>query len=349
MRIHLVAPTPHRDIVNDWEPDAYVGKCLRLCTMLTSIGHDVTLYAGPRCDAPVAEHVPVVSDGDRAGWFTGETWEQTVFDQFDPTSAPWRTVNARTVAAIRKRIEPRDIVFLTMGSAQRPILEAFPAHVVAESGVGYEGVLLGAHRCYESYAWMHYIWGRTDVADGRWFDTVIPNAFDPADLQFSAAKDDYLLYMGRLIPRKGLEVVAALAEDHRVITAGQGEPIPGVEHVGVVRGQEKAELLARARAVLCPTMYVGPFEGVNVEAQLSGTPVLTTPFGAFTETVAHGTSGFLCHTLGEFRAAVDLADGLDPKTIRDWAAERFTLEACAPQYDWWLHRLQTLYFNGWYS
>jgi glycosyltransferase involved in cell wall biosynthesis len=317
--------------------------------MLTGLGHDVFLYSGPDNDAPVAEHVEVVGAADRHRWFGDETWNDTVFDQFDPASAPWLVMNARTVLAIQERIEPGDIIFLTMGRAQAAIQQAFPNHVVAEPGCGYEGILTNTPVCFESYAWMHYVWGQTGVVDGRYFDCVIPNSFDPADYLVSDGTGTYLLYLGRLIPRKGLEVVAELAKRHKVVTAGQGDPIPGVEHLGVVRGAVKAALIAGARAVLVPTTYVGPFEGVAVEAMLSGVPVITSPFGAFSETVADGISGFRCHTLGQFHRAVAALDDLDPKTVREWAMDRFTLGAVAPQYDRWLDRLASLYDRGWYA
>lgn len=349
MRIHLAAPTPHRDLTDDWEPDAYVGKALRLCRMLTGLGHEVFLYSGPDNDAPVAEHVAVVTADNRHSWFGDTDWNETVFNEFDPLSAPWLIMNNRTVTAMQERLEPRDIIFLTMGSAQAPIQQAFPKHVVAESGVGYEGVLSNTHRCYESLAWMHYIWGKTGVSDGRYFDCVIPNSFDPADYRFESDKGDYLLFMGRLTERKGLEVVRQLAQRFPVITAGQGEPIEGVQHWGMLRGAEKATLLAGARALLAPSVYVEPFGGVAAEAMLSGTPVIASPFGAFSETVSHGTSGFHCSTLGGFLDAAEAVDDLDPKAIREWAMGRFTLEVCAPQYDRWLKQLSTLYSKGWYA
>jgi glycosyltransferase involved in cell wall biosynthesis len=348
MRIHLPGLV-HRDANPNWEPDAYVGKIWRLATILTELGHKVFVYGGPDTDTAGTD-VTVISDDDRRRWFGDETWANTVFNEFDPASAPWLTMNGHTIAAIAERIQPHDIIFLTMGTAQAAIQHAFPSHVVAECGVGYEGVLNTTHRCYESHAWMHYLWGKTGVADGRWFDTVIPNAYDPADYIYRADHDGYLLFMGRHTPRKGLEVVAELAKYHRVITAGQGGPIPGVEYAGVVRGKEKAELLAGARAVLCPTQYIEPFGGVAVEAMLSGTPVISSPFGAFSETVADGLSGFRCHTLGQFvRAASDALDDLDRKTVQEWASDRFTLAAVAPQYDRWLARLSTLYGDGWYQ
>lgn len=348
MRIHLATPTPHRDLTTNWEPDAYVGKALRLCRMLTGLGHDVYLYSGPENDAP-AEHITVVSAEDRVRWFGDTDWDETVFNEFDPMSAPWMTMNSRTVVAMQERIEPTDVIFLTMGSAQAAIQQAFPNHVVAESGVGYSGVLHTTHRCFESHSWMHYIWGRTGVEDGRFFDCVIPNSFDQADYVLGSGGGEYLLFMGRLTERKGLEVVRQLAKDHWVVTAGQGEALDGVEHLGVKRGAEKASLLAGARAVLAPSVYVEPFGGVAVEAMLSGRPVIASPFGAFSETVSHGTTGFLCHTLQDFRDAADAADDLDPKTIREWALDRFTLEVCAPQYDRWLGQLAALYEDGWYQ
>lgn len=349
MRIHLVAPVPHRDIVDDWEPDAYVGKVLRLATMLTRLGHDVHLYAGPRTDAEVAELVTVVTDDDRHTWFGDETWDETVFNEFDPAHPSWAAVNARTAAAITDRLEPTDLIFLTMGSAQAPIRQAFPGHVVAECGVGYEGVVPGTHRCYESLAWMHWIWGRTGVSDGRFFDTVIPNFFSPDDYEPSGFKDDYLLFMARNTPRKGVEVVAELAKHHRVVTAGQGGPIPGCEHAGVVKGAEKARLLARARALISYSLYVEPFGGVAAEAMLCGTPVIATPFGAYSETVADGETGFLCHTLAEVLAAAKRVDRLDGRAIRQRALARFTVGAAAPRYDRWIERLATLYDRGWYA
>jgi glycosyltransferase involved in cell wall biosynthesis len=349
MRIHLPG-LPHNDPVRATEYCAFAQRIRRLADALTDLGHHVFIYAGPDCDAR-GEHVQVASRSDRHEWFGTETFEERVFDRWDPTDLCWLEMNAYTILAIRRRLQPGDIIGITAGRAQQAIADAFPHHVKAEVFAGYEGIMPErTHICFESEAWRHHCYGRCGINDGRWFDAVLPNFFDPADLQFSAEKEPFLLYLGRMTARKGLEVVAELAKEYPVVTAGQGaDRVPGATHVGVVRGKEKAELLARARAVLVPTRYIEPFGGVAVEAMMSGTPVITSPFGAFTETVAHGVTGYRCHTRADFLEAADVADDLDPKQIRDWAVERYGAGVVAPQYSRWLDRLATLYDRGWYQ
>lgn len=316
--------------------------------MLVDQGHDVFVYGGPNTDT-AATDVVVVSDDERAEWFGTTDWNTNVFDQFDPTHPSWSTMNTRVTDAIADRLEPGDVVGVTMGSAQAPIAAAFPGHTIAEVGVGYAGVLDNTHKCFESYAWMHHLWGRQGIDTGRLFDTVIPNAYDPDDYQ-PADPDDYLLFLGRMTERKGLHAVAELAKHHRVITAGPDTVrVPGAEHVGVVRGDDKVKLLGRARALISYSLYVEPFGGVAVEAQMCGTPVIATPFGAYPETVVHGGSGYLCHTLAELLAAAKAVGRLDRRLIRARAARRYSLASAGAKYDAWLDRLATLHDRGWYQ
>lgn len=348
MRIHLVG-MPHLDPVRTNECCAFSQKLRRLCDMLSGLGHDVVYYGGLQCEGAVAEHVVVVDEA-RHRWFGEETWADRVFDHWDPAEPCWAEMNAHAVNAIQGRLGPTDIIGLTMGRCQQAIADAFPGHVKAETGIGYEGPSMSTHWCVESEAWRHWLYGRYGINDGRLYDTVIPNAFDPEDYDFRAEKDDYLLFLGRMTPRKGLAIVGELAKHHRVITAGQGdERVPGAEHLGVVTGDDKRKLLAGARALLAPTTYIEPFGGVAVEAMLSGTPVITTPFGAFSETVIPMVSGLTCSTLLDFLEAVDRVGDIDPELNRRQAVARFSTQAVAPMYDDWIAKLSALYSDGWYT
>lgn len=340
---------PHTQTTRWWSTCAFTSKMITTAAALRLAGHKVVVYSGEENDAPCDEHVTVVTAEDRARWFGEETWEGRVFDHWDLTDPCWVELNDRLTSAVAERYQEGDVVSLTMGLAHKQVADALPGALCAELGIGYEASF-APYRVFESSAWMHHTYGRQGIHDGRFYDAVIPNAYFPDDFELREQKDGYLLFMGRLTPRKGLATVAEIAKHRVVVTAGQGEErIPGAEHVGVVRGRDRIELLAGARALLCPTGYIEPFGGVAVEAQLSGTPVITVPWGAFVEVVEEGVSGFHCHTLAEFLDAVDRVGWLNPRLIRERAVERWSVEAVSPQYGRYLNRLATLLGDGWYA
>jgi glycosyltransferase involved in cell wall biosynthesis len=98
-----------------------------------------------------------------------------------------------------------------------------------------------------------------------------------------------------------------------------------------------------------PTLYLEPFGGVAVEAMLCGTPVITTDWGAFTETVKHGVTGYRCHTLAEFCKAAEDVDTLKPHMIANHAISNYSMKAVAPKYTAYFEKLMTLWDKGWYA
>lgn len=348
MKLHF-ASLPHTEVTKDWEWCAYTQKLLNMGRICKMIGYETVLY-GSGGDEYFDEIVPVVTEEENSKWFGDIDWNVTVFGDWDPVLDCWQIPNQRTVEEIAARIEPGDIICVIAGRCQQKIVESFPDHKVLEWAVGYEGILSNTFHCFESEIWRHFIYGKANINDGLFFDAVIPNSFNPSDFIFSDTKDDYFLYLGRMTPRKGLDIVRELAKEHKVITAGQGDiRVPGADHIGVVRGIIKAELLAGAKALICPTIYIEPFGGVAAEAQLSGTPIITTDFGAFTETVVHGETGFRCRNLREFLEATEKVEDLDSHKIAERANNLYSLKAVAPQWKRWYDQIQTLYSEGWYQ
>lgn len=347
MTVHLCT-LPHTDVDATWSTCAFTQKVRHLARMLVSQGQRVVVYGSDVWDH-AGEHVVVYGQEDRARWFPGRDWRREVFDCWDLDAPCWRELAARTAAAVRERAEPGDVLSLTMGWAHQAVAAAVPEVLPVELGVGYEAVVPDGLHVFESRAWQHHCYGRLGINDGRYYDAVVPNAFDPA--QFRVGPDrGYALFLGRMTERKGLDVVAAVAKHRRVLTAGQGDlRVPGAEHHGPVGPVVRAELLAGATVLLAPTGYVEPFGGVAVEAQLSGVPVAATPWGAFPETVEPGTSGWLCRRLDEFLAAVDQAPALRGQALRDRAVGRWGLDAVAPMYQDHLEHLGTLWRGGWWT
>lgn len=329
MRFHVIG-LPHTLATKDYLHCAYSQKVRLFVEMMRSLNHEVFLYES---DEP---------------WDPAKNLEFP-FKENDPV---WIRQNARAIAAMRERIEPRDFICLIAGRCQRLIAEAFPSNLSVEYGVGYSGIF-AAYCVFESYAHMHNVYGQLHMAQGRMFDAVIPNYFDPDDFPVAPKRDDYLLFIGRLNADKGLEIAVETARrtNRRLVVCGQGEPPKGdrIEYRGLVGVAERGELMSQAHAVLVPTLYLEPFGGVAVEAQLCGTPVITTDFGAFPETVVDGVTGYRCRTAREFAAAVGRVGNLDPMVIWRRAIERYSKDRVRFDYQHYFDRLNLLWEGGWYA
>jgi len=361
-RLHLIA-LPHTQTTEAFSSCAYTQKVRKFIKMIRAEGYWVTLYGPEVNDVTVNEHVIVVREHERAGWF-GDGFD-TVLTPFnwDTREKYWRTSNLRTIKAIRERAQPTDLLLPTAGSCQEPIANSVPHLTCAEWAVGYHGIF-AQHRAFESSAWMHYIYGQRNITNGHFYDRVIPNFFDPDDFPNCGKGDGcYLLFLGRLVQRKGLHVAAQIAErlGTKLVIAGPGavDHGPGyvnspevgvrgnVEYVGEVGIQQRAELLEGAEALLCPTLYLEPFGGVAVEAMLAGTPAVSTDFGAFRETVETGVTGYRFSTLREGVEAVEKARQLDRSSVRARALERYSLETVGPMFSSWFENLDGLWGEGW--
>ena len=122
-----------------------------------------------------------------------------------------------------------------------------------------------------------------------------------------------------------------------------------VEFVGSVGAESRAKLMGGARLVFAPTYYIEPFGGVAVEAQLCGTPVLTTDWGAFSETVLHGVTGYRCRTFDDFLWAAQRVDRIRPADCRAWAIQNYSIFRVQRMYQEYFSKVADLGRRGWYE
>ena len=210
MRFHVVN-LPHTNTTLEFINCAYTEKVRRFCNMMKSLGHTVFLYAGTQNEANVDELITCLSEQERIDSLNGRHFVEASFDNKLPH---WQKFNNTAIQEISKRIEQKDFICLIGGSAQKPIADAFPNHISVEFGIGYGGTF-AKYRVFESYAWMHSIYAmhtNPTMVDGNFFDAVIPGYYDPSMFPLQVEKDDYYLYIGRLIDRKGWRIAQQVCE-----------------------------------------------------------------------------------------------------------------------------------------
>lgn len=351
MRFHVVS-LPHTQTTLDFTACAFTEKVRKFAVMMKSIGHTVYVYSGDENEAPCDEHIQCFTEAERLEAVGKSHYTMASFDH---TLPHWVKFNGRVIGELKTRLKERDFICVIGGYSHKPIADAYPSHMTVEFGIGYPGTF-AKYRVFESYAWMHTVYGSQSngnpaAADGRFYDAVIPAYIEPELFPFVEEPEDYYLFMGRLIERKGYEIAveACRRTGSRLVIAGQGKPPAYGEYVGVVGKDKRAELFGNAIASFAPTIYIEPFGTVVIESQACGTPTITTDWGAFTETVVNGFNGHRCRTLKDFMEAIDKCKSLDRKKIHDHAVSTYGLPAVALRYDDYFARLLTLWGDGWYS
>jgi glycosyltransferase involved in cell wall biosynthesis len=333
MRIAQVAP-----LYESVPPQAY-GGTERVIHYLTEElirqGHEVTLSAsGDSCTS--AELIPICS---RALWRDGAVWdtlthhvrqlEQVALnaDRFDvihfhgdPFHFPLlRRLNCPYVTTLHGRLLPAD---------HGPFFDQFlDAPLVSISNDQ-----------------------RRPVPWADWQGTVY-HGLPVNELQLEESPDNYLLFLGRIMPEKRPDLAMQISECSGVPLKMAARLFPGerdyfnkvvqplltahashVDYLGEVGGAQRDHLLAHARALVFPIDWAEPFGMVLIEAMACGTPVIAFRRGSVPEVVEEGVSGFIVDSVEEAVAAVRRIDEIDRRRCRQAFEERFTASRMAQDY-----------------
>lgn len=350
MRFHLVS-LPHTQVTSEFSACAFTEKVRKFAIMMMNLGHEVFLYAGEQNEAPCTEHIVCLSEAERQAACGDKHY---CLASFNCNLPHWKKFNANAIAGIKARAKKEDFICLIGGLANKEIADALPKLTCVEFGIGYGGTF-AKYRVWESYAWMHTCYGAQardpNSADGHFFDEVIPGYFEVEKFPLSETKEDYFFFIGRLTDRKGYNIAVEVCKHlgKRLLIAGQGDPPKYGEYLGVIGSEVRGEIMSKAKAVFVPTLYIEPFGNVAVEAQGCGTPVICTDWGAMTETVIDGVTGFRCRSFQEFLDATEKVSELDPKVIRAHAQNNYSLEVIGLKYQAYFEKLLTLWGKGWYA
>jgi glycosyltransferase involved in cell wall biosynthesis len=180
--------------------------------------------------------------------------------------------------------------------------------------------------------------------------SVIYNALALKEYPFEEKKEDFLLFLGRITPFKGiieaievakktkipLKIVAKVDPVDKEFYEKEVAPlIDGelVQYMGEADFKEKIEYYKKARCLLFPILWEEPFGLVMIEALACGTPVIAFRRGSVPEIIQDGVNGFVVENTEEMIEALDKLKNILPVNCRKSVEERFTVERMVGEYE----------------
>ena len=170
-------------------------------------------------------------------------------------------------------------------------------------------------------------------------------------MPFSTEPGDYLAFVGRVTPEKGIKEALELSRATGIrLRAAAKVYSPSekahfeevvqpaldadeMDFLGEVGPKDRDPLFAGALATVMLGGWPEPFGLVAIESMATGTPVIARRAGASTETIEHGVTGFLVDDVGEAEMAVELCRDLDRTAIRERTIERFSPGRMVDEYE----------------
>jgi glycosyltransferase involved in cell wall biosynthesis len=168
---------------------------------------------------------------------------------------------------------------------------------------------------------------------------------------FREGPGEYLAFLGRISPEKGIEHAVAIAlrlgmelrvaakvdaadrdyyeEVIRPLFRKAGRL---VQFLGEVGGADKDEFLGNAHALLFPIVWPEPFGLVMIEAMACGTPVIAFRAGSVPEVMDDGVTGFIVENEEQAAQAVGRVPELSRRRCRKVFEKRFSAARMARDY-----------------
>jgi glycosyltransferase involved in cell wall biosynthesis len=362
MRFHVLG-LPHTVTSKQFLSCAYTQKVVKFGKMMTDRGHTVIHYGHEESDLQCTEHVTVLTSEDWRKTYGDHDWRRHFF-KYSLTDDAYKIFYSNAIREVGMRKQKHDFILPFWGIGTKPVCDAHPDLICVEPGIGYGSGHWADYKVFESYAIYHAYCGLKAVegCHQNWYDVVIPNYFDLADFHFcdKEDKDDYFLFMGRVNEGKGIHIAIQVTEKigAKLYVAGQCSlkevgyiTTPAhVTELGFANVTQRRMLMAKAKGAFVASIYVEPFGGVQVECLLSGTPTITTDWGAFAENNIHGVTGYRCRTFEHFLWAAENIGNIDPKACRAFAERNFCLERVALMYEEFFQSVLNVHTNkGWYE
>src|SRR5579875_807235 len=308
MRLALLSPVSWRTPPRQY--GAWETVVSNLCEGLRARGYDVTLFA--TADSLTAAQLTAVTPRP---WSRDETLDPKVWEHLHISEV---MENAGDFDLIHNNF---DLVPLTYSRlVSTPMLTTV------------HGFSLDQYRLvYRKYRNTHFV-SISDADRDPYIDyaATVYNGIRLGDFTFNPNPEQYLAFVGRIHPDKGVHLAVRVAQQsgRPLIIAGiiQDQdyfdtlvrPCLGgaIEFVGPVGPPERDEIFRNAWASLHLTTIPERFGLAMAESMAAGTPVIGFDRGSVREVVAQAETGFVVDTIAEAVGAVDRVEEIDRVACR---------------------------------
>lgn len=331
MRIAQIAP------LFEAVPPKLYGGTERVVSALTeelvALGHDVTLFASG--DSVTSATLDAV-------------WPRAL--RLDPSVKDWVATYMRMMELVYRRAQEFDVLHFHN--------DYFPNSLFSRQKTPFVTTLHGRldlHEFGEVYGLFPEVnlisisdSQRKPLPDLGWVATVLHGM--PANILYPVEKKrDYLAFLGRISPEKGIEsaikiagaagmtlrVAAKVDNADKEYFDASIKPLLAhthVEFIGEINDAQKPEFLSGAAATVFAIDWPEPFGLVMIESMGCGTPVLARRRGSVPEVIEDGLTGYMFETDEEAVARLPATIALDNKAIRRRFEQRWTARRMAEDY-----------------
>jgi glycosyltransferase involved in cell wall biosynthesis len=179
---------------------------------------------------------------------------------------------------------------------------------------------------------------------------VVHNGLDYKEFKVNKAPGDYLLFLARVSPQKGVDsaIKAALKLNMKLIIAGKTSPAdkkfleekvyPFVDgkqiiYVGEVLGEKKKKLLRQAYCLIQPNRVFEAFGNTFIEALASGLPVITMSKGAMVEIIENGKHGYVVNNFSQMISVIKKIKNINKQDCVDRVKNNFSSDRMVDSYE----------------
>jgi UDP-glucose:tetrahydrobiopterin glucosyltransferase len=181
----------------------------------------------------------------------------------------------------------------------------------------------------------------------------LENGLDLSRYQFQATSKEFLAWVGRIAPEKGIEDAIAAAQQTgiplKVLGAMpdpaywqqvcQAYPDAPVCYEGFLPTQQLQQMLGQCRGLLMTPRWVEAFGNVAIEALACGVPVIAYRRGGPAEIVQDGKTGWLVEpdSIESLVQAIARLDQIDRHACRQQAEKQYSMAAMGDRIEAWFN------------